>query len=348
MNVHASQSAAEKEGRVYLGLETGGTKLVATLADAQGSVLDTRRQPRAATNDAEQTVQALLNLADRLMSEHGIARADLAAVGFGFGGTVDRQHHEPTLSLHESGWARGDFRARIEQHFEVPVFCENDCNMAALAEAHQGAGVTRGVTFYMTVGSGIGGGIVHDGRLLECSRWGEAEIGHLVVDPLGPTCSCGNRGCLEALCSGWGLAGMARQMAPQFMGCSGLADHLPSLAQVEVAKALFAAYPGDPLAEACIARFCDLMAQACAVVMNLLVPKVIVFGGGVMRENWLIEAIAARTRRRVAPYLKEPTHFTLARLGEQAVPVGAILHARQCIRRRSGSMRKTVPPDDAS
>lgn len=332
------------EDVIYLGLESGGTKLVATVADADANVLATRVVRRNPQNRAPQTLADLVALGRQLLAEHAPPGAPLAAVGFGFGGTVDRSRNEPVRNLHEEGWDAGGFNRQLGEQFRAPVFCENDCKAAALAEAHRGAGSPVGVSFYCTVGSGVGGGVVHDGRILSCSPFGEAEFGHLIVEEDGPQCACGNRGCLESLCSGWGLATMASRLAPQFEADSDLAAGLKDLPRADVARRVFAAYPGDPLARACVERFCELMGRACATVMTLLTPRAIVFGGGVMHNEWLPAAIQERTRGRVPPYLRQACRFERAKLGELAVSLGAILHARSRVQQQQQQQQQ--PRDD--
>jgi glucokinase len=314
----------------FLGLECGGTKSVATLADADGNVVLSKRGRRNPSARADETVAGLISLGFAVLAEAKQDRETLSAVGFGFGGTVNRNQNRPVLNLHEAGWETLDATQQLQAAFGVPVFCENDCNVAALAEALLGAGSAEGVTFYITVGSGIGGGIVHDGHILECSPFGEAEIGHIVIEENGPLCGCGNRGCLESICSGWGLAAMAERLSTQFTGTSAFAGRLPALPKTEVARELFAAYQeGDLLAQTCVEQFCTAMGKASAIVMNLLSPRAIVFGGGVMCQQWLPQAIKERTQGQVAPYLQQPCRFETARLGEQAVSLGAILYAGQ-------------------
>lgn len=329
---------------IYLGLETGGSKIVATLADEQAQVLLSQSAPRHPRNRAPETLRALIELAQSVLTDPACGARTLAAVGFGFGGPVNRDRNAPSMCHHEEGWEDFDSVPQLEQALGAPVLCENDCNAAALAEAHRGAGSADGVTFYFTVGSGIGGGIVHNGRILECSPWGEAEVGHIVLEEDGPLCPCGNRGCLEALCSGWGLAEMGRNAASDFSGTSQLAARVGEMPTGEVARALFAAYPDDPLAAHCIQRFCDYMARASALVINLLAPKVIVFGGGVMHNAWLPGEIQERTRSLVAPHLRQPCQFEPARLGDQAVSLGAILYAMQVVRDREGSEQNSDGP----
>jgi glucokinase len=318
----------------FLGLESGGAKLIATLVDAEGRILASEMTTRQPHFRAKESIDALIEVSRRVSSKGNSKR--IVAAGFGFGGLVERTRNWPFLNIHEPGWEELNAAEILSDALGVPVFCENDCNAAALAEALVGAGSREGVSFYITVGSGIGGGIVHDGRILECSPFGEGEIGHLVMEENGAQCPCGNRGCLEALCSGGGLAEMARKKSADLVDRSPLARRINEVPRHEVARELFAQFPGDPLSVECVETFCELMGRACATVMSLLTPRVIVFGGGVMRNQWLPARIQEKTIGRVPHYLKQPCRFEPAALGDSVVSLGAALYARQRVQEPDG------------
>ena len=312
---------------VFLGLESGGTKLVVSLGTGDGSIFACRNIPRPPTHRAGDTLRDLISIGREMIAE---APGPVEAVGYGFGGIVNRETGKPVLNLHEEGWPDIDAKTMLEEAFGLSVFCENDCKVAALAEAHLGHGSPEGISIYITVGSGIGGGIVHNGRVLATSIWGEAEIGHVVVEPDGPLCGCGNRGCLEAICSGWGIADRALQKAEDSPHAHGtFASRLRLLPRAAVAHEVFTAYPDEPLAVACVQDFCTMLGRACSFLCNVLTPQVIVFGGGVMQNHWLLPKIEAAARTHTAPYLRQPTRFAPAALGERVVSAGAILFARQ-------------------
>ena len=320
----SKQSATNER---LLGLESGGTKLVTTVTTATGRILATRQGARPSGNRAEATVSQLAALGQAVLAEAGCRPGDLQAVGWGFGGTVDRQTNRPDANPHEPGWEGLDAVGDLAAAFGAPVFCENDCNVAALAEAQLGAGTVQGTTVYVTVGSGIGAGIVLDGEILALSPWGEGEFGHLVLEPGGPVCACGNRGCLEAFCSGWGIASRVREQATAYTENSELVRQLPTLPQEQIAAALFAAYPDDPLASLLVTQFVQRMALASSYLVNLLAPARLLFGGGVMQSQWLVAAIAEQTWAFIPPHFKIRPEIVPAQLGSLAVSQGAALFA---------------------
>lgn len=292
-------------------LESGGTKLVAAWAGEGEELLRTARRYRRPEQRAPETLEQLVALGREIQNPGG----RLEAVCLGFGGPVQRPEMHPQVCYHEEGWQQIDARGRLESAFSVPVFIENDCKLAALAEAHRGAGSTAGTLFYMTVGTGIGGAVVCRGELLELGSLGEGEIGHLVVEEEGPRCGCGNRGCLETLCSGPGLALLSERVT---------GSRLEPLPLMERFRA------GDGEARRVVKRAAGYLASALACTINLLNPQQIVLGGGVMKGNReFLEAIAGRVSDRVFPPFRGRTDFLLSRLEEMAVCQGAAIYARR-------------------
>ena len=291
----------------FLVFETGGTKLVAALADAEARLLETvilRRGPEdRAQGSLERLVEAGRGLA---------AGVQLAGIGFGYGGAVNRAARRPMICLHEPGWEELDPVTLLEEEFQTPAAIENDCKLAALAEATLGAGREAETVFYVTIGTGIGGGLVHRGSIVALSPLGEAEIGHVVVDPDGPECECGNRGCLEALCSGPNLP----RLHP---GGAASSKELFDLAEA-----------GDPAARATLERAAGYLGRAFSMVANLACPDVIVVGGGLgSAYPDFLKRVEEKTRTWTVPYFRERVRVTPSALREHVVASGAALLARQ-------------------
>jgi len=303
---------------VILALESGGTKLLAAAADHRGNLLELTRTYRVEGQEAVDTLAALCAMGDQLRRAHG----PVEAIGYGFGGTVRRPDAQPGPCFHEAGWDRVDAVAFLTQKLGAPVFIENDCNIGALAEAHFGVGCLKGTLVYATLGTGIGGGVVHDGVLFESGPMGEAEIGHVVVEPDGVPCGCGNRGCLEAYCSGPGLAALAARMTGRTID----------------SRALMQEYrAGVAEARAVVEQAAEYLARVFATVINVLSPAVIVLGGGVMTDNLpFLNLIAARSDRYTFPFFRGNTHFCLSTLGENVICQGAAVYAIQKLKALQG------------
>ena len=295
----------------FLVFETGGTKLVAALADADARLLETRILRRNAQDRAEQSLARLLETGRELA-----AGARLKGVGFGYGGAVNRAERRPLICLHEPGWEELDPVGALEAEFDAPVALENDCKLAALAEAHLGAGKGSETLFYMTIGTGIGGGLVRNGEIVALSPLGEAEIGHVVVDPAGPGCDCGRRGCLEALCSGPNLPRLSK-------GRAATSEELFEMAET-----------GDEAAQEALDRASTYLAQALSMVTNLMCPDVIVVGGGLgAAYPAFLAQVEERTRERTVPYFRERVRVVPSKLRENVVTQGAALLVRDTVAR---------------
>jgi len=295
---------------VIICLESGGTKLVAAVAETDGELRTVARRYRRPGQEALETLTDLVEMGRELAGAETID-----AVGYGFGGTVRRADQRPGPCFHEPGWENVDPPRYLEEAFRAPVFIENDCNLGALGEAHFGVRDTRGTLFYMTIGTGIGGGIVHRGRLLQSGALGEGEIGHVVVDETGPDCPCGNRGCLETLCAGPGLARLASHMLGSTVDACTLMQRFRK---------------GDSAATGVVELAARYLGKTLAVTINLLAPDTIVMGGGVMTDNQaFLELVVSRTEPHVFPFFRNRTRFVLSALGENVVSQGAAIYAIQ-------------------
>lgn len=317
---------------LVLAFETGGTKLVAALAGLDGRILRTAAVRRGRHDRAPQSFSRIVAAADELLEDPEFSGRELRCIGFGFGGTVRRSSNSPHMCLHEDGWEDIGIAPDLERHYGVPAFLENDCNLAALAEAHFGAGAGASSLFYVTLGTGVGGGYVRDGRILAGGDLGEAEIGHVVVDPGGPECCCGNRGCVEALCSGPGLVKLCVQMAASRPE-EWLSSRLPQGTgphDVSSERIVAAWLDGDSFATSVVERSASSLAIALATTVNLLVPERIVIGGGLGTSTpRLLHLLRRFTAPLVVPYFRDSYTVVGSQLEESVVTQGAAVLAAQ-------------------
>ena len=317
----------------YLVFETGGTKLVAGIAGPDCRIVETKILYRDSQDRAPKSFQRLVEAGRELQASYEKSGGEIQAIGFGFGGIVRRSTRDPFLCLHEDGWEEVRVVDTLEREFGVPVAVENDCKIAALAEAHFGAGKGCRTVFYMTIGTGVGGGIVRDGRIQAMSDIGEAEIGHIVVLPDGPPCWCGGRGCIEAVCSGPGISQLAGYLAGQSAALwktSALSGKYPQ-AQRAGSKEIFEAWQSrDRFASAVVETAAGHLATAVAAAANLLAPDIFIVGGGVAAGNQsFLDLVARNARQRVVVYFRESFRMVPSVLREQVVTQGAAILASQ-------------------
>lgn len=290
---------------MVLGLDFGGTKLAAGLVNpADGAVV--RRAQCATPPDASASWAAMLALARDLC---GGERP--TSIGVSFGGPVAADGRTVRLSMHVPGWEQAPLADWLESAFGVAAQVANDGDAAALAEYRFGAG--RGVRhmLYLTVSTGIGGGVIVDGRLHRGERAWAGEIGHMVLDPEGPPCPCGRNGCLESLASGLSIAREARLHAP----------HLnPDDPAAITARDVAAALPHDAAARQVWERAMRWLGVGIGSAANLLNPGVVVLGGGLTNAG---EVLFEPVRREVARRMMDPeTQIVRAQLGADVGVLG--------------------------
>ncbi len=299
-----------------LAIEIGGTKLQAAVGDAEGKISDVRRCPVPPGSDAGDIRRLLVSLVRPLARARGMER-----VGIGFGGPVDAEGGRIVRSFHVAGWDGFGLREWAEGQFGLPCVIENDTNCGALAEARAGAGAGAKVVFYTNVGSGIGGGIVIDGKLYR-RPLGAAEIGHTRLWDA----RSGEYVIVEKLCSGWSIGRMAREQAaeggmPKVLQLAG--GDAEAITAEHVGRAAGA---GEAAAVDLIAAAAGNFAVALCNVIALISPDRIVVGGGVslMGEAFFRPLREAVARQAFGPYAGR-YQIVPAALDENVVLVGALL-----------------------
>jgi glucokinase len=299
----------------YLGIEIGGTKLQMVSADAQAKLLDRRRfqveRKEGAEGIRRQIERTLPELLDRWKP---------AAVGVGFGGPVDGRSGCIARSHQIEGWSGFNLRSWVASLAGgLPVWVENDANTAALGEALRGAGVGTNPVFYVTLGSGVGGGCVVDGRIYHGAAPGESEIGHLRLDRSGTL--------VEHRCSGWAVDAKIRALKSANIP-SVLRERLPATPGGEARLLGQALAEKDGAAQAILAETAEDLAFALSHVTQLFHPELVILGGGLsLLGEPLREAVAQALPRFVMEVFGGGPKITMAALGEDAVPVGCILGA---------------------
>ncbi|HYT26467.1 MAG TPA: ROK family protein [Actinomycetota bacterium] len=301
-----------------LALDVGGTKLAVGVVDARGRVLGRSRMPTPAGDDPEPLYQALLACAAAAMRDAGAVAGGLAGVGVGCGGPM-RWPDGAVSPLNIPAWRDFPLRRRLARDLGTGAVLVHDDAVAIAAGEHwRGAGTGAANLLGLTVSTGVGGGLVLDGRLYHGTSGNGGHIGHTVVEPDGPPCACGGRGCLEAVASG--PRTVARALAdgwrPGGDGARGAAADGVALAA--------AAAGGDPVAGAAVARAARAVGLAVASCANLLDLEVVAIGGGFSRSGrafWdpLRDAVVTHARLPFAAACR----VVPARLGADAGLLGA-------------------------
>jgi glucokinase len=339
---------------MFLGIEIGGTKLQLGIGRGNGSPLVAiQRLLVDPERGAEGILHEIQRVGGELIAAHGVT-----AVGIGFGGPVDSANGRVVKSHHVHGWDDFPLVAWCHDKWNLPIALENDCDAAGLAEARFGAGQGRRIVFYVTVGTGIGGGLVVDGTIYRGGAAGAAEIGHLRpglnADSPDQT--------VESVASGWGIAAAAQarlsgavshafgsiaaglaatdpdQVRQRLIEveeaneascgdllerCGGRIEHLTARMVAQAAAA------GNHLAQRIMARACQTLGWAIAQTITLVSPQVVVLGGGVSLadESLFLLPLRAEVARYVFPPLLNSYQIERAGLGEEVVVHGALAAA---------------------
>ena len=306
-----------------LGIDIGGTKLAVGVATADGMLRSERRRPSRAEEGPDAVIDRVLEMAHEAASDAGCEIDDLAAVGIGCGGPLDPWRGMVLNALNNPGWVDIPLRDRIGGALGRPTFLDNDANAASLGEHRFGAG--RGVDdmVYLTVSTGVGGGVIAGGRPVRGANGNAAELGHLTVDAHGRPCHCGSVGCLEAYASGTNIARRARETLASDDRPSRLRDVDPD--RLTSADVSAAADGGDEVAAAIWDESVTLLAAGVASIIHAFNPSLVVVGGGVTNAgDLLFEPLRRAVAERTMPWLHDAVTLVPAALGDRAGILGAV------------------------
>lgn len=306
-----------------IGVDVGGTKLLAGVVDR---ALNVHHRVFRRVRDAQGTEELLDALVAAVDEARDAAEAEVAAVGFGIPSLVDARSGRAVTSVHLP--LRGvAFRDLMAERLGLPVAVDNDATAAMLAEHRCGAARGASTAALLTLGTGIGGGIVADGRIVRGAGGGAGEWGHMVVDVDGPRCSCGNSGCLEALVSGTAL-GRSGQRVAAATPESGLGRALAAGREITGMLVTELAHDGDASARDVVANMGIYLGVGIANVVNILNPEVVAVGGGVVAAGDLLLEPARRTvaERALAPS-RDQVRIVPTRFGDASGMIGAALLA---------------------
>ena len=261
-----------------VGIDIGGTKLATVLADKDGNILQKVRKPTESEKGPQHAVQLLLNMVDEVLNLSGLSRENISGIGVSCGGPLDTKTGVVYSPPNLPGWDALPLKDMIESEFHLPTVLENDANASALAEARFGGGRGYDYVLYMTMSTGIGGGIVVNGEIYHGANDSAGEVGHQILLPDGPLCGCGKQGCLEALCSGPSIARRAQEAIADQSNTSILKLAGGQINRVRSEHVLQAARNGDALAVALIEETAYYMGWGIANLVNILNPEIVLLG----------------------------------------------------------------------
>jgi glucokinase len=311
-------------GRVYLGVDLGGSNCTAALISATGKIIELEKIETRAQLGPGKVIQRVIQVSKTVLDKAKIKNSQLSGIGIGVPGVLDIKQGVVKYSPNLPGWKNIQLRKQLVAALRKPVNMDNDANMAAFGEKWQGAGKGFEHVVVYTLGTGVGGGIIQDGKIAHGSCDGAGELGHTTIITNGPRCGCGNYGCLEALASGTAIAREGRKAIrsnPQ----SRLAKLVNGSKQPMTTKLVFqAAHAGDRVAEGIIKQAGTYLGIGVANIINLLNPQIVIIGGGVSQGGEaLLKYVRAEAKKRALKDLYKCTKIVRAQLADRAGVIGA-------------------------
>lgn len=301
-----------------IAFDMGGTRIRIALVDNQGRVIARAEQPTRSEAGPEAVADRIVETARELLAKGGHKRA--GGIGAAVAGPIDADgvlYDPPNLI----GWKTVRFKELLEQRFDAPVAIGNDANLACLGERQFGSAKGVDDVIFMTVSTGVGGGVISGGRTVTGVRGLGAEVGHIIIDLRGPTGRCGHQGCLESHVSGTAIAARARSAVK---GGRQSALAIGVLDEVGAADVFHAAARGDPLCADLVRSVGMELGVGIVSLVHIFNPKMFILGGGVM-QNW--NALESQVRRTIGeltfPEFQGSLEIRLAALGDDVGVIGA-------------------------
>ena len=307
-----------------IGIDVGGTNVKIALVDSKGKIIYSNSIPTRAEMGYEYTINNMKEAITELIKETKSDPKNIESIGFGFPGQIDYQKGIVRLAPNIPGWVDVPIAEIMEKEFGIPTRVDNDVRCAALGELNYGAGQGCDNLICITVGTGIGSGLVINGKLVRGASNAAGEIGHIKLDMNGgPLCGCGDRGCLEAFASGPSIVALAEEYIK-----GGKSTKYRELANPDITPYIVseAAKQGDPVAKRIFTIVGEYIGIGLASVVNLLNPEKIIIGGGVAAAgDLLLTPIKESLVKRAMPIAGSAVEIVPAQLGNSAGVIGASL-----------------------
>ncbi|MFO8069523.1 MAG: ROK family glucokinase [Alkalibacterium sp.] len=312
------------QSKNIIGVDLGGTTIKFAIVTREGVILDKWSIDTDISDEGSHITPSIIQSITQHMKEKNLQASDFLGIGMGSPGTVNKSKGT-VIGAYNLNWkTEQPLQEMIEGATNIPLFIDNDANVAALGEKWIGAGNDEPNVVFITLGTGVGGGVIANGDLIHGAIGAAGEIGHITVDPHGYKCTCGKKGCLETVASATGIVRVAKDKAAAFDQDTPLKEAILAGETVDAKAIMDAAKEGDAYGIAIADEISDYLGLACGNIANILNPSTIVIGGGVSKAG---EFLVERVRRQFAVYafptIRKSTHIRIAELGNDAGVIGA-------------------------
>lgn len=310
---------------VRIGIDVGGTGIQIGVVDKKNRIIREGSIPTRTDIPFEKQLKQIADCVISTVNSAGLSVDDIESVGVGIPGIASAKTGE-VIKCTNMGWNHVPFRKVFNRFLNKPVHIDNDANVAALAESVAGVSAGTSSSVFITIGTGIGSGIIINGRIWSGAHHIGGELGHVIFDLDGVPCTCGNHGCLERYCSATALIRMARDAVREHPDSLVLRSVNMDPSRIEAKTVFDAAHQADPLAVSVFNRYIDYLAQAVGSVVNLLDPEIIVLGGGVSKAgNFLLDPLTREYGKYVLFNDQPLPPVKIAILGSEAGIIGAAM-----------------------
>lgn len=308
-----------------IGIDMGATHVTILIADFSAKVVREMDEPLDINDGPSICLSRIELLVKQILAEAGLTINDISAIGAGVPGPVVEGGGVSGPPI-MPGWDGYPIRIELETRFGVPVSLSNDAELGAIGEWAYGAGRGERNLAYIKVGTGIGAGLLLDGQILRGASGSAGEIGHITIDENGPICSCGNRGCLEALAGGRAISNQAIQEVKN--GLRTTLSEISPVSKIRSRDVIAAARRGDLVSQQIVSEAGVHLGTALASLVNLFNPSMVVVGGGVAQiGDLLLEPIRQTVHQRSLLPASRSVRITSALLGRRSSAMGAVVQA---------------------
>ncbi|MDN2988079.1 ROK family glucokinase [Streptococcus suis] len=308
-----------------IGIDLGGTSVKLAILTTEGEIQEKWSIKTNILDDGSHIVPDIIDSIKQRFETHGLTKDDFLGIGMGSPGVVDSEAGT-VIGAYNLNWKILQLvKEQFESALGLPFFIDNDANVAALGEQWVGAGNNNPNVVFMTLGTGVGGGVIAAGNLIRGVKGAGGELGHITVDFDEPfACTCGKKGCLETVASATGIVNLSRRYADQYAGDAKLKQMIDDGQDVTAKDVFDLAKEGDDLALIVYRHFSEYLGVACANIAAVLNPAYIVLGGGVSAAGeFLLDGVRKVFAENSFPQIKESTQIVLATRGNDAGVLGA-------------------------
>ncbi len=322
------RSKMKTEDRPVLAVDLGGTKMVIALVSPDGRIPRRLDLTTSATEGHKVVIERMFSGIDSLLGKSGLSREQLRAISIAAAGIIDMDGGMITGAPNLPDWKDIPLKRIVAERYGMDTFLVNDADAAILGEHRFGAGEGQNNLVLLTLGTGIGGGIIIDGKLYTGSSGGGAELGHMVIKEDGPECGCGNNGCLESLASGTAIAREAKKRIGkgEKSSLNELVHGRPDDITAETVHQ--AAQEGDSLALEVIGEAAHYLGIGVLNLVQIFNPEMVILGGSVAQMgDLLFEPVRKMVKEKAFPLMAKSVQIVPARLGNDAGVIGAAVFA---------------------